>query len=195
MTRKLLATTVIPFFFATAAIAQSETVMGQDWSEATTSAFFANDGAMTLKSEAEIQTNWGTLPDEERMAVMSACADVEVSTDAGSAGIVTGTGQSNASTFGTATTATNPPPAPTRDATTGATSEGMGQSNASTFGEAKTGTDAPTDTIKGTVESGATATGTGQNSASTFGTATTGTGIAQVSSDTWSEVCAMVRSF
>ncbi len=194
MTRKLLATTVIPFFFATAAFAQSETVMGEDWNETTTSAFFADDGAMTLKSEAEIQTNWGTLSEEEQMTVMSACVDVEASMDAGTAGVVTGTSQSNASTFGTATTGTNPPPAPTRDATTGTTTEGTGQSNASTFGTATTGTDTPTNTTTGTVESGATTTGTGQNSASTFGTATTGIGIAQVSSETWSEVCTMVRS-
>jgi hypothetical protein len=194
MTRKLLATTVIPFFFATAAVAQAETVLGQDWSEATTSAFFADDGAMTLKSEAEIQANWGDLSQEEQMAVMSSCSDVEASMDAGTAGIVTGTTQSNASTFGTATTGTNPPPAPSSDASTGTAADGTSQSNASTFGTATTGGDTPATTTTGTVGSGVPTDGTGQSNASTFGTATTGVGIAQVSSETWSEVCEMVST-
>lgn len=195
MTHKLLATTVIPFFFATAAVAQTETVMGQDWNETTTSAFFADDGAMTLKSESEIQANWSALSQEERMAVMSACTGMEASMDAGSAGIITGTTQSNASTFGTATTGTDTASTPSSDVSTGTTTEGTTQSNASTFGTATTGTGPATDTTTGSVESGAATGSTGQSNASTFGTATTGVGIAQVSSETWGEVCAMVRTF
>lgn len=195
MKHKLFAMTAIPFLFATAAIAQTDAVMGEDWSETTASAFFADDGAMTLKSQAEIQTNWGALSEEERMVVMSSCSDLEVSADAGSAGIVTGTGQSNSSTFGTPTTGTNPPPRPNNDASTGTASVGTGQSNASTFGTATTGPSTDSNTTTGTVESGSAGVGTGQNNASTFGTATTGVGIAQVSSETWSELCTTVSSF
>lgn len=195
MRLQLLATTVIPFILANAAAAQTEAMMGQDWTETTTSAFFAEDGALTLRSEAEIKTNWTTLSEEERMAVTASCSGMRASMDAGSAGVVTGTTQSNASTFGTATTGTNPPPRPSNDASTGTASVGTGQSNASTFGTATTGSSTDSSSTTGTVGSGSTGVGTSQNNSSTFGTATTGVGIEQVTSETWSEVCSMVSSF
>lgn len=195
MKHTLIATTIIPFLFASAAAAQTETMMGHDWTAATTSAFFADDGAMTLKNAGEVQTNWGALTQEERMAVMSSCSDVQASVDAGSAGIVTGTTQSNSATFGTPTTGTNPPPRPANDASTGTASVGTGQNNASTFGTATTGPSTDSTTTTGTVGSGSAGVGTTQNNASTFGTATTGLGIAQVTSETWTEVCTMVSTF
>lgn len=202
MTRKLLASTVIPFLLATAAVAQTDgatSFMGQNWNEETTSVFFADDGAMTLRSEAEIQANWGALSEEDRAAVRNDCAamDTAAATGAttGTGSTETGTGQNNASTFGTATTGTGAAVAPSSDVTTGTSADTGVADEASTFGDAVTGQNDDAGATIGTVETGTAPAvdGTGQTDASTFGTAATGTGIAQVTSDTWTEVCTLVN--
>ncbi len=199
MTRKLLASTVIPFLFATAAVSQTgvgEPVMGQDWNEETVSAFFADDGAMTLRSEADIQANWAALSEEDRAAVRNDCAmmDAAAANGADTGVTETGTGQTNASTFGTATTRTDTSDAPS-DVTAGTSADTGAPVEASTFGEAETGQD-DTVEIPENIETGTAPAqdGTGQTDASTFGTATTGMGIDQVTSDTWTEVCTVVNT-
>ena len=200
MTRKLLASTVIPFFFASAAVAQTgaaDPVMGQNWSQDTTSAFFADDGAMTLRSEADIQASWAALSEEERAAVRNDCAmmDTAAAGTSTTGTTETGTGQTNASTFGTATTGTGTADAPSSDVVTGTSADTGAPAEASTFGDAATGQDDDAGTATGTVETGTAPVedGTGQTDASTFGTAATGTGVAQVNSETWAEVCTLVN--
>ena len=196
MTRKLIATAVVPFFLASAAVAQTGGVMGEDWSQEATSAFFADDGAMTLLDEAEIRTNWAELTQEDRTAVLNSCATMETAVVPDVGGSETGTPDTNAATFGEPATGTDAPVENDSAVTTGQSSDaGLPANNASTFGTAATGTDGTAGTVPGTVESGSSAEGTGQSNASSFGDAATGVGIAQVTSDTWEELCTMVVEF
>lgn len=122
MTRKLLASTVIPLLFATSAIAQTastDSMMGQSWSDTTAEAFFTDDGSMTLRSESEIGTSWEELTEEERTMVRDECASMQEDSAA------TGTGTADSTTTGTATTDST---------TTGSTSD------STTTGTATTGT-------------------------------------------------------
>jgi hypothetical protein len=203
MTPKLIASTIIPLLLATTAGAQSDStapaMMGSNWNEATTQAFFADDGAMSLRSEAEIQTSWAALSAEEQATVRADCMAVSDDTTSNSGGaMATGTGQTNSSTFGTATTGTESPATTggTTDLNSGASATGTVPSDPSTFGSANTGTDstgaAASGTASGAADTGTTESGTGQMNSSTFGTATTGSGFDQVTQESWTELCSIV---
>ena len=202
MTPKLIASTIIPLLLATTAGAQSETaapaMMGSNWSEATSEAFFADDGAMSLRSEADIQTSWAALSAEEQATVRADCMAVSDDTASNSGGaMATGTGQTNSSTFGTATTGTDAPATTggTTDLNSGASATGTVASDPSTFGSAETGTDSTGAAASAAADSSATGTtesGTGQTNSSTFGTATTGTGFDQVTQESWTKLCGIV---
>lgn len=129
MTRKLLASTVIPLLFATSAIAQTtstDSTMGHSWSDTTAEAFFTDDGSMTLRSEAEIGTSWEELTEEERTMVRDECASMEQDSAATGSGTTDSSTTSDSSTTGTATTDT------TTDTTTGATSDSTTTGSATT---------------------------------------------------------------
>lgn len=182
MTRKMLATTVIPFFFATAAVAQTDMVMGEDWNEETVSAFFADDGAMTPLDEAEMRTNWNALSAEDRATVMASCANVDTAMTPSTAANETGIPETNSP-------AASPSPSTGSSVTTGAApTQGLPADSNSPAGS-------PEPTTSSEVESETTTEGTGQSNASTFGEAATGTGISMVNSETWTEVCATVETF
>jgi hypothetical protein len=202
MTPKLFATTVIPLMLATAAGAQTasapQPMMGETWSEATAEAFFTDDGTMSLRSDADIQTSWAALTAEEQSTVRADCVAVDDSAANNTSGAAeTGTGQSNSSTFGTATTGsdTTAGSGGTSDINSGASATGTVQSDPSTFGSAETGTDSTGAAASGSADTSTTGTaesGTGQTNSSTFGTATTGTGFDQVSQESWTELCSIV---
>lgn len=182
MTRKMLATTVIPFFFATAAVAQSDMVMGEDWNEATVSAFFADDGAMTPLDEAEMRTNWSALSAEDQATVMASCANVDTA-------MTSSTAADEADVPDTNSPAASPSPSTGGDATTGsAPTAGLPEDSNSPAAS-------PEPTTSDEVENEPTTEGTGQSNASTFGEAGTGTGISMVDEETWTEVCATVQTF
>ncbi len=196
MTHKLIATAVVPFFLATAAVAQTGAFMGSDWSDEATSAFFADDGAMTLRDDAEIRTNWAALTQDDRTAVLNSCAMMETAVVPDVGGSETGTPDTNAATFGEPATGTDAPASSDSSVTTGTASDaGLPETTASTFGTATTGADGTAGTTPGSVESGSATEGSGQSNASSFGDAATGVGIAQVTSETWEELCTMVVAF
>ena len=202
MTRKLLTTTVIPLVLASAAAAQTDATnmpdMGGTWNDGTATVFFTDDGAMTLRDQAEIASGWTTLPETERAVVLADCVALQQS----SAGLTPGsapdgTTQNNASTYGEATAPVGEDTPETAPATSGEKAIGTVQTNPSTFGTAATGTDSTgtaastPDTIN-TDSAEPMPTGTGGTNASTFGTANTGTGIDSVSEETWVKLCTVV---
>lgn len=199
MTQKLLTTTVIPLFLATAtaSVAQSDmTGIGDSWNDGTETVFFTDDGSMTLRPQAEIATGWNALPETERALVVADCVLVQEA-NAATAPASDGTTQNNASTYGEATAPVGEDTPEMAPDTTGEAAIGTVPTNPSTFGDAATGTDSTGTAASGTDAADAAgadpvADGTGNMNASTFGTATTGTGLDQVTDETWVELCTVV---
>lgn len=180
MTRNLLATTVVPFFLATAAVAQTGMVTGENWNDATVGAFFEDDGAMTLLDEAEMRTNWGALSAEDQATVMATCANLDAS--------MTTPADPSAAVPDTSSPATTPAPAGS-DVTAGAApTAGLPTDSNSPAATSGTGT-------AGDVTNETTTTGTGGSNASTFGEARTGTGLSSVDGETWTELCTTAATF
>lgn len=199
MTRKLLTTTVIPLLLASASVAQTDaTDMGGTWNDGTATVFFTDDGAMTLRDQAEIASGWTTLPETERALVLADCVALQQSNAGMTPGAAPdGTTQNNASTFGEATSPVGEDTPETAPSTSGDAAIGTVPTSPSTFGTATTGTDSTgtASTVPDSVNpdtSEPMATGTGGTNSSTFGTATTGTGIDSVSDETWVELCTVV---
>ena len=202
MTRKLLTTTVIPLLLASAAVAQTDATdmpdMGGAWNDDTATVFFTDDGAMTLRDQAEIASGWTTLPETERALVLADCVALQQSSAGMTPGATPdGTTQNNASTYGEATSPVGEDTPETAPTTSGDAAIGSVQTNSSTFGTATTGTDSTGTAATGTDTSNTDSadpmpTGSGGTNSSTFGTATTGTGIDSVSDETWGELCTVV---
>ena len=152
MTQKLLTTTVIPLFLATAtaSVAQSDmTGIGDSWNDGTETVFFTDDGSMTLRPQAEIATGWNALPETERALVVADCVLVQEA-NAATAPASDGTTQNNASTYGEATAPVGEDTPEMAPDTTGEAAIGTVPTNPSTFGEAATGTDSTGTAASGT---------------------------------------------
>lgn len=200
MTQKFLTTTVIPLFLATATASVAQTDMsgiGDSWNDGTETVFFTNDGSMTLRPRADIETRWHALPETERALIVADCVAVQDANAMTTGTAADGTTQNNASTYGEATAPVGEDTPEMAPDTTGDTAIGTVSTNPSTFGSAETGTDSSGTAATATnapdaVEADPTANGTGNTNSSTFGSAATGTGLDQVTDETWVELCTVV---
>lgn len=133
MIRKLLAFTLAAPLAAAGAFAQTDSLSGtgtmdgtygSDWSSSLHSAMLNDDG-MTVRSEAEIATEWEDLSEEDREMLRRDCDDYEQqsgvtgSLDTGMTGTGTTTGTGTATGTGTL------------DTTTDLTTDGMGMTTVS----------------------------------------------------------------
>lgn len=107
MLTKTITTVVFAIGMSTASFAQTSPGLPTAWDQATTDAFFSDSATGTLRSQDEIQANWGTLSDEQQAEVRSHCATMAAdagadTTTAGDAGVTdeTTTGATNDDTAG-----------------------------------------------------------------------------------------------
>lgn len=132
MTTKLLALAIVAQLFATGAFAQSgtdsgvtdpedktsagdgEAMMGASWSDSLGAAIFSDNSRKTVRSPAELQTQWTTLSAEDRDVLRRDCAAYSADSANGTAGAASG-GTSDTANTGSTTADANSVPGVTRD--------------------------------------------------------------------------------
>lgn len=108
MTTKLIALTIVAQLFATGAFAQSSTdtgitdpedntsagdgeaMMGSSWSDSLGAAIFSDSTRKTVRSPAELQTQWTTLSTEDRDMLRRDCAAYSADSDNATTGAASG---------------------------------------------------------------------------------------------------------
>lgn len=78
---KTITATAFAIGMSTAAFAQA--TAPDTWDQTTSDAFFSDSATGTLRSQDEIQANWGTLSDEQQAAVRAHCATMAADAGAG----------------------------------------------------------------------------------------------------------------
>jgi hypothetical protein len=127
MTTKLLALAIVAQLFATGAFAQSgtesgvtdpedktsagdgEAMMGNTWSDSLGAAVFSDSTRKTVRSPAELQTQWTTLSAEDRDMLRRDCTAYAADSANGTAGAATGGISDTANTDGTTADAATMP--------------------------------------------------------------------------------------